>query len=244
MFNIFSKKYTLPDLIEDGLDIHSHILPAIDDGAKDIDNALFLIQGLKDLGITKSYATPHIMDGFFDNDNKIILDTYHSFTKHLESIGYNHEIYPSAEYMLDDQFYELLKAKDLILKKHDFLLVEMSYAYETPQFEQILFEIQSNGINPIMAHPERYNYWSSDYDIEKLKDRGIHFQLNALALSEYYGSAIQRKALKWLEEGMYTFIGTDLHHKRHLDALKNLKISKKHAGLVRQLWENNKAYLS
>lgn len=241
MLGIFKKKVKLSDTIIQGVDIHNHILPSIDDGAKDIEDSIKLINGLRDLNIVHAIATPHIMSGFFDNTPQTIKQASQKLSEQLVYTDFSFQ--HSAEYMMDDQFKELLQEKQLLTHGHQYILVEMSYAYETPQFEQLLFEAQSAGYHPIVAHPERYNYWDIDYDLERLKQKNISFQLNALSLGNYYGSRINKKALKWLKAGIYTFIGTDLHHDKHLNALKNLEISSKIVEEIQQLWENNRKLL-
>lgn len=241
MLGLFKKKVIFSEIISNGVDIHNHILPGIDDGAHNIEESLYLINGLVDLNIVHAIATPHIMSGYYENNLETIKEAAQLLDQHLNIANFTFDY--SAEYMMDDQFNQHLYQKKLLTHNEQYVLVEMSYAYETPHFEQIIFEIQSAGYQPIIAHPERYNYWSINYDLQKLKNRNIHFQLNALALGEYYGSQINKKAMKWLEEGLYTFIGTDLHHSKHLNALKNLKIHSKLAPLVEQLWDNNRNLL-
>lgn len=247
MLSFLTKKILFKETIQNGLDIHNHILPGIDDGAKNIDESLILIKGLQSLNIISSYATPHIMAGFYENNQESIWNSMQRLSQDSNYQDLNFPIYPSAEYMLDDNFLKNIhktNLKSLMLKQHNYILVEMSYAYESPRFEDVLFKMQTSGLNPIMAHPERYNYWNIDHDIESLRSRNIHFQLNALSLSDYYGSAVQKKAIRWLKKGYYSFIGTDLHHTKHLNALQNLQISKKIAPLVEELWNNNKKLLA
>ncbi len=242
MLQIFRKKQYLSETIEDGLDIHCHILPSIDDGAEDVEQSLYLIEGLQSLNINQAIATPHIMSGYYENDWTSIHNASNVLRNYLISRS-AFTFKSSAEYMMDSSFEEELNEKRLLTHPNNFVLIEMSYAFENPEFEKLIFRMQSAGYSPIMAHPERYNYWPLDYDIKKLKDREVKFQLNALSLSNYYGSNIQKKALKWLREGVYTFIGTDIHHSKHLNALKELQIKPKDFDLVKQLWENNKKYL-
>lgn len=243
MLQIFRKKQYLSETIDDGLDIHCHILPGIDDGSEDVKKSLILIKGMKSLNINQAIATPHIMTGYYENDRHSIHNASELLINEL-SDQLNFKIHSSAEYMMDAGFEDALNTKSLLTHPNNYVLVEMSYAFENPEFEKLIFRMQTAGYNPIMAHPERYNYWPIDYDIQKLINRGVKFQLNALSLSKYYGTHIQKKALKWLREDVYTFIGTDMHHTRHLEALKELKINAKDFERVKQLWVNNKKYLT
>ncbi|HZH88413.1 MAG TPA: CpsB/CapC family capsule biosynthesis tyrosine phosphatase [Chitinophagaceae bacterium] len=243
MLQIFRKKQSFSDTIEEGLDIHCHILPGIDDGAQDVEKSILLINGLQSLNINQAIATPHIMRGYYENDWTSIHNASNALRNYLISKS-TFKFQSSAEYMLDENFEIELNEKSLLTHPNNYVLIEMSYAFENPELEKLIFRMQSAGYRPIMAHPERYNYWPIDYNIQKLINRGVKFQLNALSLSKYYGTHIQKKALKWLREDVYTFIGTDMHHTRHLEALKELKINAKDFERVKELWVNNKKYLT
>ena len=99
----------------------------------------------------------------------------------------------------------------------------MSYLNPPLNLHEILFNIQIAGYKPILAHPERYNFYHQNFkEYQKLKEAGCLFQLNLLSLSNYYGRHIHTIALKLLKENLYDFVGTDTHHQRHLDALEKI----------------------
>lgn len=202
-------------------DIHNHVLPGIDDGSPDSTTSIDLICGLSALGFSQSIPTPHIASGLYANTNSTISQAY-------ASVGSPHLRGFAAEYMLDDQFYEQM-AKGLITYpgagKH--VLVEFSYVGLPVNWHEMIFELLMKGYQPILAHPERYHFLSAQDLLEKILPSGVQLQLNLLSLSSYYGSAIQKKAYTFLAEVAYDFVGTDMHHQRHLDALLDLKQDEK-----------------
>lgn len=207
------------------LDFHNHIIPGIDDGSPDCAMSQVLIQGLIDLGFTEIIGSPHIiMDTHPNNKETIseafeILNTYQKTNQSLSLSGY------AAEYMMDDTFLAKLNQKTpLLCVKDNIVLVELSYAHKPDHLEAMSFQLQIEGYIPILAHPERYIYYHKDYktNYAYLKDLGFDLQLNLLSLTPYYGKEVQNIALKLINDGLYDFACTDLHHLRHLEALQFL----------------------
>lgn len=216
-------------------DIHSHILPGIDDGSPDIDTSIELIRGLYDLGIRKTVATPHIIRDIYPNDANTIHAALEKTSAALKENGIDIEISAAAEYMLDDQFRKLVQNGAKLLTIHrNFILTEQSYAIPTPNLHEIVFELITEGYRPIMAHPERYFYYHDDYKkFERLKELGFMLQVNLLSLTGYYGKPVAKAAKYILANGLADLVGTDLHHHRHLAALRdpvNLALFEKHLG--------------
>jgi protein-tyrosine phosphatase len=203
-------------------DMHSHILPGIDDGARDIAGSLELLNGMYDLGIRKVVATPHIIADLYRNDAATINTALDKVKEAVAIAGLEMEISAAAEYMLDDYFVSLLRSGSPLLKLHDnIILTEQSYASPNDNLQEIAFEIMTNGYLPIMAHPERYFYYHNQYDAyDRLKDLGFLFQVNLLSLTGYYGKPVAKVAKFLFEEGMVDFVGTDMHHTKHLSTLK------------------------
>ena len=149
----------------------------------------------------------------------------------------------AAEYMMDEKFVERLKNDDILTLKDNYILVEMSYFNAPYNLYDILFEIQLKGYKPVLAHPERYNFYHNDFqNFYKLKKAGCLFQLNLLSLTEQYGKGVQKTAQKLLSENMYDFVGTDTHHSNHLKLLQKIgaqKIKKQ----IEHLLENNRKFI-
>lgn len=246
MFSFFkSKKTTLIDILPPNfVDIHSHILPGIDDGASTIEESIDLIKKMNAFGIQNFIITPHIMEGVWENTPTTIMNALRYLQEGLEKNGLsNIKVKAGAEYMLDHNFNELLSTKNLLPLKDNYILIEMSYLSPPLNLFETLFAIQIAGYIPVLAHPERYNSYHSNYFIyEKLKKAGCLFQLNLLSLSNYYGKEVQVTALKLLKNNMYDFVGTDIHHMRHLNYLEKIT-DKKTLKLVAPILENNLLFL-
>lgn len=210
-------------------DIHSHILPGIDDGAPDLASSLQLIRGLYALGIKKSIATPHIIGDLYRNNSASIHTALATVQDACKQEGIDMEISAAAEYMLDDYFMELLQQEERLLCLQDnTILTEFSYTMEPQNIEEMAFGIITAGYKPILAHPERYFYFHRNYDAYyRMKELGFHLQVNLLSLTGYYGKDVHKAARFILKHELASLVGTDLHHDRHLRALRdsgNLKM--------------------
>ncbi len=226
MFKLFSKSKPAAgkiDLSVLKVDMHSHLLPGIDDGSPDIATSISLIKGMMELGYTKLVTTPHIMWDMYRNTSEIILQKLEVVREAVKAEGLNVEIQAAAEYFLDDYVGELVKNGTPLLTIGDnMVLVEFSMAYPSHSLKDILFDMQMQNYQPVIAHPERYLYLDQNKEFyEELKDIGCLFQLNLLSLGGYYGKSAQDLANYLIKKGHYDLIGTDLHGFRHLEGLKN-----------------------
>jgi tyrosine-protein phosphatase YwqE len=216
-------------------DIHSHILPGLDDGSPDIETSLQLLQSLSDVGIHKFICTPHIIGDMYRNTPETINNALSKLKKALQQNGMSMEISAGAEYMMDDHFLELLRSKEPLMKlTKNYILTELSYSTAPEKLEKISFEININNYQPLMAHPERYPYYHHNYDAyHRMKELGFLLQVNLLSLTGYYGKNVAKAAKFILENKLADFVGTDLHHFNHLNILtdsKSIKIFEKYLG--------------
>lgn len=220
MFSIFSSQKPLSEFIPDNhVDIHSHIMNGIDDGAKTIDETLFLAESLQKLGIQKCITTPHTFTGFWDNTLQSIQAKEQETKNLLSQNKVNFKFKAASEYLLDDHFVSLFQKKEILTLKDNFVLVEMSYINPPIQLFDIIFEMQVAGYIPVLAHPERYLFYHANIDMyAKLKNAGCYFQLNMLSTVGYYGKDVLIAAEKLLKAGMIDYVGTDVHHKKHIQA--------------------------
>lgn len=204
--------------------MHSHILPGIDDGAPDIENSLILIRGLSKLGFRKLIATPHIMWDMYRNTPSIINEQLNIVKKAVAAEGIEIELRAAAEYFLDEHVEDQLRnKKPLLTISGNKVLTEFSMAFPSLNIKDLLFEMQMQGYQPIIAHPERYVYLQRDKTFyDELRDTGCLFQLNLLSLTGYYGRTVNELAQYLLKQGYYDLVGTDLHHQGHLDRLGSL----------------------
>lgn len=218
------------------VDMHSHILPGIDDGAADIDKSLFLIDNLLEMGYEKLIATPHVLTDHHPNTSGSIRFALGELQEALDKRGYTVPVSAAAEYMLDEEFYKLLDQDERLLTLHDdYLLVEVNYLQTTPSFETLVFELQTKGYKVVLAHPERYHFVDGRLKLlHKYKAKGIYLQPNLLSFTGYYGKREAEIANRMLENGLVDFIGTDLHHTRHVEGIKNKEVKQK----IKDLMQN------
>lgn len=226
MFNFFKKKYNTGGSIIQlpvDTDIHSHILPGIDDGSPDIETSVQLVKGIYNLGIRKTIATPHIIADLYRNTPATINEALEKLKIACKKEAIEIEITAAAEYMLDDYFIKLLRSGIPLLTIYkNIVLTEQSYATPTSNLNEISFELITAGYRPIMAHPERYAFYHNNYDnYQWLKDMGFLLQVNLLSLTGYYGKPVAKAAKYILENDMADFAGTDMHHERHLAMLQD-----------------------
>ncbi len=206
-----------------GWDMHNHILPGIDDGSQDVEQSIELIKGLQELGIHRSISTPHVMAEVHNNTPEIISGAHTALQSALKNQNIDFQLHFSAEYMIDDQLDQWIDSNNLCLLGEKYMLIEMSYLSESKALFSIIKSIQDKGYQPILAHPERYNYYHNNFKIfEDIKNAGCMLQLNLLSISKYYGENVKTAALTLIRSGMYDFVGTDMHHTRHLEALKQV----------------------
>jgi tyrosine-protein phosphatase YwqE len=204
-------------------DIHSHLLPGIDDGSPDIETSVQLISGMKRLGYKKLITTPHIMWDVYKNTREIILGKLQEVKDRLANDQVEIEIQAAAEYFIDEHLGELVERKEpLLCFGNNLVLVEFSMVSQPFEWKKTLFEMQIQGYQPVIAHPERYAYLDRNKNFyDELKSAGYLFQLNILSLSGQYGNSVTELARYLTKKGYYDLIGSDLHHVRHLEALKN-----------------------
>jgi len=204
-----------------GCDMHSHLVPGIDDGAASIEESLALIRGLRDLGYRKLITTPHVYGEFYNNTPADILPPFEALKQAVAAEGIDIQMEVAAEYFLDLHFLKSVLPGGLLSFGGDkkYVLVEVSMAGWPRIFDEIIFAIQSQGYAPILAHPERYGYEESPAFFNKLKDKGILLQMNLLSALGYYGPSVRNNASRYLEAGLYDFCGSDIHHERHLRAM-------------------------
>lgn len=222
------------------VDIHSHLLPNLDDGSKSLEQTVTLLKRMQGFGIHNFIFTPHVMEGVWENSTAIITAKLQHLKKHLKSIGMEGvNLRAAAEYMLDNTFSKKVKTEKLLTLKENKILVEMSYMNAPVNLYETLFSIQIAGYQPILAHPERYFFYHRNFnEYYKLKEAGCLFQLNLLSLSNYYGKDAQKIAVKLLKNNMIDFVGTDTHNNKHLDTLEKIN-DRKILQLITPVLENN-----
>jgi len=243
MLSFFTSKPILKDLLSDTyIDIHSHLLPGIDDGAKTSSDSLKLTKAFQEIGISQFITTPHISHYVWNNSPEIIINKHQETKILLEQNNIKIPFHAAAEYFIDDQFENHFKNKKLLPLKDNYVLVEISYQNPPFQLYKTLFELQVAGYIPVLAHPERYLYYRNDFnEYEKLKKAGCLFQLNLLSVVGYYGERITKIADELLKKGMYDFTGTDVHHMKHISSF-NQKVKLNSVENLKEVIANNQFF--
>ncbi|MFN7044591.1 MAG: tyrosine-protein phosphatase [Flavobacterium sp.] len=237
MLSLFKSKPKLAELIPSGyVDIHSHILPGIDDGAQNLEDTEFLLKEMKQLGFTKVVTTPHTMSNIWDNTPETIEN---ASIKVKSELSLPFEIQAASEYLLDESIITKAKNKELLTLKGNFVLMELSYLNAPIQLYDFLYLLQLSGYHVVLAHPERYSYFHSNKkEFEKLKKAGCLFQLNLLSTVGYYGKDVAEIANYLLKKEMYDFTGSDIHHKNHIKAFQS-KITANNGDKIADVMKKN-----
>jgi tyrosine-protein phosphatase YwqE len=242
MFGFLLKK--LPESIFRGAaDIHCHLLPGVDDGFSSIEKSLHALKKYAERGVEKIVLTPHFMKDYPDNDRASITAKFAGFKAEAAKVC-NIDLRLGAEYMLDARFMEHFKQGFLTLDKSGtHVLCETSYLMYEQGITEMIYEIMCDGFQPIVAHPERYEYANKDKYF-RWKDKRYKFQLNLLSLAGAYGKPAYVKSHFMLKEGMYDYVGSDMHSLDNFRRfLPEIRLSKKELAQLEQLMENNKKLL-
>ena len=221
--------------------MHSHLIPGIDDGSPDPETSIVLLKGMIDLGYETFTVTPHVMEDIWRNNTETITNGFAVLKKAMDEACINNEVRMAAEYLVDGNFTRLLEEKNELLTIQDNkVLIEISFIEPPRNLKETIFEMLMQGYHPVFAHPERYNHYYKRLDeLKSIRDAGCIFQSNILSFSGYYGPGAMQCAEWMAEKGMVDLLGSDLHHERHLDALRQLKLTKALAKVMNQMAGTN-----
>jgi tyrosine-protein phosphatase YwqE len=206
------------------VDMHSHLLPAIDDGVQSYEQSINIIKDFVELGYQKIITTPHIMGDFYQNTPEIIMDRLDKLCDIVKQMQLPITIEAAAEYYLDESFMDRLANKEKLLCFGDkkYVLFETSYLNPSPFVNQAIFMMQTQGYKPVLAHPERYIYLFDNQDkVFELYEKGCLLQVNMTSLVGYYSKPSKMIAEKLINNKMVAFLGTDCHNEKHLEAIKD-----------------------
>ena len=209
------------DLSLIGVDMHSHLIPGIDDGSKSMDETIALLAKFQSLGYRKVITTPHIMSDYYRNTPEIIERGLEEVRATAKMIGLTIEIEVAAEYYFDDAFLQMIEDKKLLTFGGACVLVEFAFMGQ-PMFEnEMFFKLISNGYTPVLAHFERYAFFhGSSEKAKEYRSRGVLIQMNLSSLSGHYGPEVRKQAERLIDDGLVDFAGTDCHRMQHLLALE------------------------
>ncbi len=237
MFSLFKKKFPSKDIDFSGVktDMHSHLLPGIDDGSPDVGTSIALKKGMEEMGFRQFITTPHIMWDMYKNTDQSIRDALEQWKQESSQLN----VRPAAEYFMDEHFDNLVNSdQPLLTITGDKVLVEFSFVSPPMDLKEKLFNLRMKGYQPVLAHPERYQYFSARKSMyDDFKGMDCLFQVNLLSLAGYYGKVPADLAAYLISKKYIDFVGTDLHHQRHLEALQGSRNIMHH---VSQLLDSGK----
>ena len=223
---IFSKKEEIIDPIDISFlrnDIHSHLIPGIDDGSPEMETTIVLLKKFIDLGYKKVITTPHVMSDYYKNNPEIILSGLNNVRKEIKKQNLHIEIEAAAEYNLEPEFEKLLDdGKLLSFGAEKFLLFELSFFDEPLRLNETIWKMIEKGFRPVLAHVERYGYWHNNYDkVEEMINRGVKLQLNIGSVTGAYGPEVKKFAERLIKDEIIEFVGSDCHHLHHLEMINH-----------------------
>ena len=206
------------------VDMHSHLIPGIDDGSKTMEESLALIKRMADFGLEKIITTPHIMSEYYRNTPAIISLGLEDLKKAVKEEGISIRIDAAAEYYMDEIFLEKVKSGEKLLTfGGDYILVETGFINKPQMLLDIFFHLEMAGYKPVLAHPERYQYLIADKKLqEELIERKLLFQVNLLSLTGFYSRQVKDFAEMLIDRNVVALLGTDCHNARYLDMLETL----------------------
>ena len=226
LFNRKSAQAVHASLAVLGTDMHSHLLPGLDDGAETLEQSVELLRQLQTLGYRKLIMTPHIMGDFYRNTPEGIRGALAALRQAAAAAGVSGvELECAAEYYLDESFGRRLEQQEELLSfggEQRLVLVETSYINEPFNLAETVFNLKAAGYQPVLAHPERYTYLYGRFEeLVRIRDEGVLLQVNLNSITGYYSAGAKRVAEKLIDGGMVDLLGTDTHHLKHLDTLRN-----------------------
>ena len=234
-------RHSLPeDIFRGACDVHCHLLPGVDDGFPTVEKSLHALKKLEQRGVKKMVFTPHFMKDYPDNHREAIMAKFEAYKAEAAQVC-GIELHLAAEYMLDACFLDHFKEGFLTLDKGgNHVLCEISYMMYEHGITEMIYEIMCAEYQPVIAHPERYEYANREIYF-RWKDKDYQYQLNLLSLAGTYGSNAVAKARYLLKEGMYDYVGSDMHGLSNFERfLPEIRLDKKCLEQLERLIENNK----
>jgi len=227
--NLFSKKeMILPaDLSILKTDMHSHLIPGIDDGSKSMDETIAMLIKFKELGYKKVITTPHIMSDFYRNTPEIIQEGLEKVRDEVKRINLEIEIEAAAEYYFDETLFHKLAEDSFLTFGKKYVLIEFSFSALPQEHERLFYDMRIKGYKPVIAHFERYIYYHGSIEqATQWREKGMLIQLNINSLFGHYGPAVKRQAELLIDAGQVDLIATDCHRIDHLIILEENLSSK------------------
>ncbi|MBQ8985585.1 hypothetical protein IJ076_03545 [Candidatus Saccharibacteria bacterium] len=213
------------------IDLHSHILPGIDDGSPDFDTSLAIVMEMARGGVTDVFATSHYVDEtIYTSPRSENLKLLKELSKRLSDMGVDVNVHIGNEIYVTPNILELLKNHEVsTLGDSKYLLMELPISGDFPGYADIFLELIRAGYNVILAHPERYLSFQKDFDLAvQMVEMGVLLQCNVGSFIDQYGKTVRKTAVRLAKSKMIWGLGTDTHHLHGDSFIPNaiLKLSK------------------
>ena len=208
-------------------DVHCHILPGVDHGSQSIEQSLEMLRAEKAMGINRVILTSHVTAITFENTRESLTDAFLKLKDAVTDEGLDIELFLSAEYRMDEYYDKEYAADHLLPMPGNHVLLENSFQQELMNLDDLLFDMQVKGYRTILAHPERYTYYSRRRKrYEQLHNAGARFQVNILSFTGYFGEEARESALWFAHNGMIDYLGSDMHNVKHAHIIMDYLNSK------------------
>lgn len=199
------------------VDFHSHYLPGLDDGCKETAESIAILSKLQEKGYRKAVTTPHVMGDFYKNTPEMITEALEKLRVAMRQEGLTIELEAAAEYYVDEWFDKKVESGNLLTFGEKYVLIETGFMAPPPNLLSAIFNLRTSGYVPVLAHPERYQYFEPGSQIyDQLMDSGVLFQMNLLSIIGYYSPQVKKTAEHLIKEQKVHFIGGDTHNMKHL----------------------------
>lgn len=217
MFDWAKKKEPGKSVNQLRVDIHSHLLPGLDDGVQSYEESEDVILHFQRMGYKKLITSPHVMSDTYKNTAEKILSRLGKLQTYLANQDVDIEIQAAAEYYLDEQVFKMVENDQKMLTfGNKYLLFETNFLNEPFNMKEFIFLATTKGYKPVLAHPERYLYLQENVEKARdLLDRGVLFQINIGSISGSNGKPAQTTAAKLIDRGWIHLLGSDCHHLQH-----------------------------
>ncbi len=197
------------------VDVHSHILPFVDDGSDSFEKSVELIKNCVQDGVSKIILTPHYKRGVYQTEKDKLKLRFNDFCAEIKSRGIDVELYLGQEIFCDNSIYELIKNKEVLtINNTQYVLLEFDY-FNTTDILDYAYNVSQMGYVPVIAHIERYRYLDADTLID-LHQMGALIQINASSVVGEYGTKFQKRVFAAIKSGLVNFVTTDIHADREV----------------------------
>ena len=233
------------------VDFHNHVLPDVDDGPKTVEESIDMLTFASKQGITDIVQTVHFQHPKMEGKNveySYLKEKVKQLQKKVDENKLNIKIYLTTENFYLPNLVEISSNPLTTVGNGRYMLIEFSTNIFPKGYEEEFFKLQTEGITPIIAHPERYRFIQNDINLMKnWKDRGYVIQIDAGSIIGHFGNNTKKITMEMIDSGFVHLIGSDAHNNKKrnfcIDQAYKILIKKYSKEIVSTLNENSKSIL-